>query len=71
MLILALATWVGLIAGVAVAGGGIGVGDMGALSLHLAFFGVATGAVALALGAGTGRRALATAARQPSRSSAS
>ncbi len=60
VLILALATWVGLIAGVAVAGGGISVGDMGALSLHLAFFGVATGAVALALGAGTGRRALAS-----------
>lgn len=60
VLIIALATWVGLIAGVAVAGGGISVGDLGALSLHLAFFGVATGAVALALGAGTGRRGLAT-----------
>ena len=59
-LILALATWVGLIAGVAAAGGGIGLGNLGALSLHLAFYGVASGAVALALGAGTGRRALAT-----------
>ena len=59
-LILALATWAGLIAGVAAAGGGIGLGDLGALSLHLAFYGVASGAVALALGAGTGRRALAT-----------
>jgi ABC-2 type transport system permease protein len=60
LLILALATWLGLIAGVAAAGGGIGVGDLGALSLHLVFYGVASGAVALALGAGTGRRGLAT-----------
>jgi len=59
-LIIALGTWLGLIAGVAVAGGGIGLGHLGALSLHLAFFGVATGMVALALGAGTARRAVAT-----------
>jgi ABC-2 type transport system permease protein len=56
---IALAAWVGLIAGVAAGGGGIGVGDLGAYSVHLAFFGLAIGAVALALGAGTGRRALA------------
>jgi beta-exotoxin I transport system permease protein len=60
VLLVALATWIGLIAGVAVAGGGIAVGDMAALSVHLAFYGLATGAVALALGAGTGRRTLAT-----------
>ncbi|MEP6641627.1 MAG: ABC transporter permease subunit [Gaiellales bacterium] len=60
VLLVALATWVGLVVGVAVAGGGISVGDMAALSVHLAFFGFATGAVALALGAGTGRRGLAT-----------
>jgi ABC-2 type transport system permease protein len=60
VLIVAVATWVGLIAGVAVAGGGIGVGNMGAYALHLACFGFATGAVALALGASTGRRGLAT-----------
>jgi ABC-2 type transport system permease protein len=60
VLLIALGTWLGLIAGVAVAGGGIGVGRLAALSLHLAFFGMACGAVALALGAGTGRRALAT-----------
>ena len=58
--IVALGTWVGLIAGVAVAGGGIGVGNLAAYALHLAFFGLATGAVALAIGAGTGRRGLAT-----------
>lgn len=60
VLIVAVATWAGLIAGVAVAGGGIGVGNLGAYALHLAFFGFAAGAVALALGAGTGRRGLAT-----------
>jgi ABC-2 family transporter protein len=70
-LIIAFGTWLGLIIGVAVAGGGIGLGDLGALSLHLAFFGVATGMVALALGAGTGRRALAPEARPRSRSSGS
>ncbi len=70
-LIIAFGTWLGLIIGVAVAGGGIGLRDLGALSLHLAFFGVATGMVALALGAGTGRRALAPEARPRSRSSGS
>jgi ABC-2 type transport system permease protein len=60
VLLVAFATWTGLIAGVAIAGGGIGVGNMAALSVHLAFFGLATGAVALGLGAGTGRRGLAT-----------
>lgn len=53
---LAVATWAALITGVALAGGGIGAGDLGALSLHLAFYGAASGAVALAVGAATGRR---------------
>jgi ABC-2 type transport system permease protein len=57
--VIALACWVGLIAGVALAGGGIGVAHLGAYCLHLLFFGLAIGAVALALGAGTGRRGLA------------
>jgi len=56
--IIALAAWVGLIAGVAIGGGGIGVGHLGAFCLHLAFFGLAIGSVALAVGAGTGRRAV-------------
>ena len=60
VLIVACAVWVGLIVGVAVGGGGITVGHITALAVQLAFFGFATGAVALALGAGTGRRALAT-----------
>lgn len=59
VVMVAVACWVGLIAGVALAGGGIGVGHLAAFCLQLAFFGFATGAVALALGAGTGRRSLA------------
>jgi ABC-2 type transport system permease protein len=60
VVVVALATFVGLIAGVALAGGGISLGHLAAFSVHLAFFGFATGAVALALGAGTGRRSFAT-----------
>ncbi|HUB04319.1 MAG TPA: ABC transporter permease subunit [Solirubrobacteraceae bacterium] len=60
VLIVALGTWIGLIAGVAVGGGGITLVHMTALAVQLAFFGFATGAVAIALGAGTGRRSLAT-----------
>jgi ABC-2 type transport system permease protein len=56
----AVATWVGLLIGVALGGGGIGVGDMAAFAVQLAFFGWAIGAVALAFGAGTGRRAWAS-----------
>ena len=60
VVIIAFAVWIGLIAGVALGGGGISVGHITALAVQLAFFGFATGAVALALGAGTGRRSLAT-----------
>jgi ABC-2 type transport system permease protein len=56
----AAAAWVGLLIGVALGGGGIAVGNLAAFAVHLAFFGWAIGAVALALGAGTGRRALAS-----------
>lgn len=59
VLIVALGTLVGLVAGVAVAGGGIGIAHLAALCLHLAFFGFLMGALALALAACTGRRALA------------
>jgi ABC-2 type transport system permease protein len=58
--VVALACWAGLIAGVALAGGGIGIGHLAAFCLQLAFFGFAAGGVAVALGAGTGRRSLAT-----------
>jgi ABC-2 type transport system permease protein len=62
VIIIALAAWAGLIGGVELGGGGIGLDDLAAYSLHLAFFGFAMGALALALGARTGRRALATGA---------
>jgi ABC-2 type transport system permease protein len=59
VMVVALGTWVGLIGGVALAGGGITIGHLAAFAFHLAFFGFATGAVALAVAGATGRRALA------------
>lgn len=58
--IVAVATWAGLLLGVALAGGGIGPGHLAAQSLHLAFLGLAFGALALAIGAATGQRAIAS-----------
>jgi ABC-2 type transport system permease protein len=58
--VVALGTFLGLIAGVAVAGGGVGIGHLAALCLHLMFFGLCIGAVALALAALTGRRSIAS-----------
>jgi ABC-2 type transport system permease protein len=55
---IAIATWIGLVAGVAIAGGGIGIAHISAFAIQLAFFGFAAGAIAIALGAGTGRRSL-------------
>jgi ABC-2 type transport system permease protein len=60
VVVMSVAAWVGLLAGVALGGGGIGAGDITAFAVQLAFFGLAVGAVALAVGAGTGRRGLAT-----------
>jgi ABC-2 type transport system permease protein len=60
VVIVGVGAWVGLLIGVALGGGGIGIGHMAAFAVHLAFFGLAIGAVALALGAGTGRRTLAS-----------
>ena len=59
VLIIGFAVWVGLIVGVAIGGGGITVAHITALAVQLVFFGFAVGALALALGAGTGRRSLA------------
>jgi len=59
VLIIGFAVWVGLIVGVAVGGGGITVAHITSLAVQLVFFGFAVGALALALGAGTGRRSLA------------
>jgi ABC-2 type transport system permease protein len=58
--VVALGTLAGLVVGVAVGGGGVGLANIGALVMHLAFFGWAVGALALALAASTGRRALAS-----------
>jgi ABC-2 type transport system permease protein len=60
VLIVAFGIWIGLIIGVALAGGGITIAHITALVVQLAFFGLSTGAVAIALAAGTGRRSLAT-----------
>ena len=60
--LVALATFVGLVVGVAVGGGGISLANIARVSLHLAFFGWAVGALALALAASTGRRAVAAGA---------
>lgn len=62
VVLIGLATFLGLLIGVAVAGGGVSVGNLAALSLHLIFFGWATGAVGLAVAAATGRKAAATGA---------
>lgn len=62
VLMIALATWVGVMLGVAVGGGGISLGNITAFAVQLAFFGLASGALALALGAGTGRHSLAVGA---------
>jgi ABC-2 type transport system permease protein len=59
--VVGLGMFVGLVAGVAVGGGGIAVTNSAALAIHLAFFGWAAGALALALAVSTGRRALASA----------
>ncbi len=57
---IAFATWTGLIVGVAVGGGGITIAHITALAIQLAFFGFATGALAIAIGASTGRKSVAT-----------
>ena len=58
--VVSLATFVGLLVGVAVGGGGVATANIAALALQLAFFGWVAGALALALAASTGRRALAS-----------
>lgn len=59
VVIVAGGTWIGLMLGVAAAGGGISVADITALAVHLAGFGFAIGAVALALATTTGRPSVA------------
>jgi ABC-2 type transport system permease protein len=57
--VVATGTFAGLVAGVALAGGGIPVSDALAVCVHLACFGFVLGALALAVAAATGRRAAA------------
>lgn len=61
VVIVVLGTWIGLVAGVAAAGGGITIAHLSALAIQLAFFGFAIGALALALATVTGRKTVATA----------
>jgi len=61
VVIVAAGTWLGLLAGVAAAGGGISLADMTALAVQLACFGFTFGALALALAGITGRKAVAAA----------
>ena len=57
--LLGLATFGGLLLAVLAAGGGIATGNLAAMSLQLVFFGLAAGALALAVAASTGRRGVA------------
>ena len=59
ILAVAVATWVGLIIGVAIAGGGISTAHLAAQAAHLGLLGLALGSLALALGASTGRKPVA------------
>jgi ABC-2 type transport system permease protein len=61
VVIVAAGTWLGLLVGVAVAGGGISTSHVTALALQLAFFGFTLGALALALAGTTGRKTIAAA----------
>jgi ABC-2 type transport system permease protein len=56
---ISLATWIGLIIGVAIAGGGSSLAHLGAQSAHLCLLGLAFGTLSLALGASTGRKSIA------------
>jgi ABC-2 type transport system permease protein len=58
--LLGVAVFAGLLCGVAVGGGGVGTGDIAAQALHLVFLGLAFGGLALAIGASTGERTLAS-----------
>lgn len=59
MLTVSVATWIGLIVGVAIAGGGISTAHLAAQSAHLGLLGLTLGMLALALGASTGRKPIA------------
>jgi ABC-2 type transport system permease protein len=54
-----VATWIGLILGVAIAGGGISTAHLAAQAIHLGMLGLTFAALSLALGASTGRKPIA------------
>lgn len=58
VVLLGIATWAGLIVGVAVAGGGIGAGLLAAQMLHMVMLGLVFGGLAFAVGCATGKRSL-------------
>lgn len=60
VLTVAAGSWLGMICGTALGGGGISIAHITAWAVQLAGFGLAVGAVALAFAAGTGRRTLAS-----------
>jgi ABC-2 type transport system permease protein len=59
LLTVSVATWIGLIVGVAIAGGGISTMHLAAQAAHLGLLGLTLGTLALALGASTGRKPIA------------
>jgi ABC-2 type transport system permease protein len=59
ILAVSVATWIGFLIGVAIAGGGISTAHLAAQAAHLALLGLTYAALALALGASTGRKMIA------------
>jgi ABC-2 type transport system permease protein len=59
ILAVAAATWIGFVIGVAIAGGGISTAHLAAQAAHLCLLGLTFAALALALGASTGRKMIA------------
>ena len=56
---MSIATWLGLLAGVAIAGGGISIAHLAAQAVHLGLLGLTLATLTLALGASTGRKTVA------------
>jgi ABC-2 type transport system permease protein len=59
ILTVSIATWIGFLIGVAIAGGGISAAHLAAQAAHLGVLGLTFAALALALGASTGRKMIA------------
>jgi ABC-2 type transport system permease protein len=59
VVLIALGTFAGLVAGVTIGGGGVALGRLAALAIHLIFFGLIMGALSLLVAVTTGRKGLA------------